>query len=149
MIILLTCLAWTCLQALPLPCAIVKLLGPTSFANTTASLPLLGEQPRFCTLSRDPGATQLEILKLACVVCVVAAARALAVRGLRQHVIIAVAWSTVAIALVALGHALFSADKVFGVYAPTAKRTAVILAPLINENHLGGFVAVGAPLCAY
>jgi O-Antigen ligase len=49
--------------------------------------------------------------------------------------------------LVALGHRVLEVERVFGIYAPWGmapdKR---MLAPLMNQNNLGGFIALGVPL---
>ena len=40
-------------------------------------------------------------------------------------------------------HSLLNADSLFGIYGPR-HATPTILGPLLNPNHLGGLMAIGA-----
>lgn len=142
----LACL-WTVLQAVPLPCNFVALISPHSAYKLRAGLQVLGGAgPRFCTISHDPGGTQQEIVKGFAVLCTFVASWLFAASGGRRRVIALIACSTLAMSLVALAHALFEQDRVFGVYTPVGITRQLLLAPLMNSNNLGAFAALGPPL---
>ena len=143
-------LAWafTALQALPLPCDLVAAIAPDS-ADSARAAPMIltGHPPSLCTLSRDPGNTQQELIKGAAIVAAFLASWLYAASGGRRRLLWLIALSTLTMSLVALGHRVLELERVFGFYAPWGmlpeKR---LLAPLMNENNLGGFVALGVPL---
>ena len=136
-------LAWTALQALPLPRALTMFLQPDAVEMADAAARLLGEPERgWIPLSISPYGTLAEIVKGAAVVATFLAASLLVGLGHRNRVATLVAASTALMALVALGHLAADADAIFGVVeAPTA-----LLAPLFNSNQLSGFLAMGVPL---
>ncbi len=43
-------------------------------------------------------------------------------------------------------HTLLSADELYGLYAPLHSHVSPIFGPLLNQNHLGGLMAIGAIL---
>ncbi|MEM9861389.1 MAG: O-antigen ligase family protein [Myxococcota bacterium] len=57
----------------------------------------------------------------------------------------AAASSALMIATIAFGHELFGARSLFGVYEPRYTNPT-LLAPVVNANHFGGFLAFGAAL---
>jgi tetratricopeptide (TPR) repeat protein len=140
-------IAYTAVQALPLPCGFVDVLAPGSARNTYAAQAALGVTAGFsCTLSADPGATQEEIVKGIAIVATLAAAWLLGAHGGRRAVFWMVALSTLAMSVVALGHGLAGLDEVFGIYKPVEVGRQLLLAPLMNQNNLGAFAALGVPL---
>lgn len=141
-------LAWTALQAMPLPCAFVEWLSPDAAIQLRRALALLGRpEPYWCTLTRDPGGTHAEVLKGCAIVCVYLAANLLVRQGQRVGVLASVAVACAVMALVALGHGVLGAEQVFGLYTPVQRQSSVlVLAPIINPNNLGGFVAMGVPV---
>ena len=81
-------LAWTTLQAAPLPCALVEWLSPDAAVQLRHALALLGRPaPVWCTLTRDPGATHEEVLKGCAIVCIYLAANLLVRQGQRVGVL--------------------------------------------------------------
>jgi len=139
--------AYTALQALPLPCGIVDVLAPGSARNTRAAYAALGVATgSSCTLSADPGATQEEIVKGIAIIATFAAVWLLGAHGARRAVFWMIAVSTLAMSVVALGHGLAGLDRVFGLYKPAEVGRQLLLAPLMNQNNLGGFAALGVPL---
>lgn len=139
-------LAWTGLQLLPLPMSWVALLVPESADAWQTNVLLFGESPRsWIPMSLDPGATRLEVAKGAAIVAIFLAARVFAASHQRRRVLKAVAASAIAMALVAFAHKLAGATHVYGIYEPVYASSR-LLAPLMNENHLGGFMALGAPI---
>jgi hypothetical protein len=140
---------WTVLQAVPLPCSLVALLAPDSVAelrNALATLKAGADAPTWCTLSRDPGNTRQEILKAAAIAGSFFVAWLLAERGGRRVVLLLVASSTSVLSVVALLHGALAMDAVFGMYEPRFVKRVLLLAPLLNQNNLGGIAAFGVPL---
>ena len=139
-------LAWTGLQLVPIPSAWVSLLVPESVDAWRSNAPLF-DQPRraWLPMSLDPGATRLEVAKGSAIVAVFLAARLFAASHQRRRVLKGVAASGIAMALVAFGHKLAGATEVFGIYQPVYASSR-LLAPLMNENHLGGMMAMASPL---
>lgn len=139
-------LAWTAVQLFPLPSALVALLVPESAEAWQANAPLFGRPPRsWFPMSLDPGATRLELAKGAAIVAVFLAARVFTASHQRRRVLKAVAASAIAMALVAFAHKLAGATHVFGIYEPVYAHSR-LLAPLMNENHLGGLMALASPI---
>jgi hypothetical protein len=143
---MLVALAWTGLQLLPLPSSLVALLVPESVAAWELNAPLYDEAVRsWIPMTLDPGATRLEIAKGSAIVAVFLTARVFAASHQRVRALKAVAASAIALALVAFAHKAAGASHVFGVYEPVYASTR-LLAPLMNENHLGGFMVLSSPI---
>lgn len=139
-------LAWTGFQLLPLPSWLVGHLVPESVDAWQSNALLFGESARsWMPMSLDPGATRLEIAKGAAIVATFLLARLLAASHQRRRVLKAVAASAITLALVAFAHKVAGADRVFGIYEPVYASSR-LLAPLMNENHLGGFMALATPI---
>jgi len=139
-------LAWTGLQLIPVPSTLVSLLVPESLDAWRSNAPLFGESPRsFIPMSLDPGATRLEVAKGSAIVAVFLAARVFATSHQRRRVLKGVAASGIAMAMVAFAHKLAGATEVFGIYEPVYASSR-LLAPLMNENHLGGMMAMASPI---
>lgn len=140
-------LAWTLVQGLPLPCPFVETLDPEGVQALRRALTLVdAPPPSKCTLSRDPGATLRELCKGSAIVAAFLAGALLASRGERRTAYLAVGSSCVLMALVAMTHTASDATRIFGVYAPVYVKDAPVVAPLLNPNTLGGFLAPGVPL---
>jgi tetratricopeptide (TPR) repeat protein len=138
---------WTAIQALPLPSPIAQLLAPESLDQLRRSRALVGlDAPSFCAISRDPAGTREEIIKGIAVAAAFVTALSLSRQGYRRWVYGMVAASGIAMALVALVHAVLGATRVFGVYTPVQIRDPLFVAPLLNLNTLGGFLAMCVPL---
>jgi tetratricopeptide (TPR) repeat protein len=130
-----------------MPCSWVAKLAPESALHARAAAAALNENvPSLCALSRDPGATEQEILKGIAILSAFLSAWLFATSGNRRSIFWGCAWSSVVMSLVALAHAMFQIDEVFGLYKPVGLHRELLLAPLMNPNHLGGFVAMGVPL---
>ncbi|MDH5674595.1 MAG: hypothetical protein OEZ06_20880 [Myxococcales bacterium] len=146
-VVMLAALGLTMLQAVPLPCALARLLSPGAVEHLERSLSLLGAgAPGLCTLSNDPGATRLEVLKGAALMAAFLSASLLSSLRLRRPLLWLVGISVLLMALVALAHAATGLDRVFGLYRPIFAKRRVLLAPIMNMNALGGFLAMGVPL---
>jgi hypothetical protein len=144
---MLLAVAWTIVQALPMPCAIVEVLAPDSARELGRAHALVGAAaPRLCELSRDATATREEIAKGLGIVAAFLTASMLARCGHRRPIYFAVVASGVGLAVVAAAHAGLGAERVFGVYAPREVRHSPLIAPIMNPNSLGGFFAMCVPL---
>lgn len=143
---LIAVVAWTLVQAMPLPRSVTQLLQPQAVHMADAAAALTdASEPGWIPLSISPGSTRAEIVKGAAGVAVFLAAWLLASLGHRKRVVQLAALSTVTMALVALSHLAAGADRVFGVYEQVHTASA-FLAPLVNANHLSGFLAMGVPI---
>jgi tetratricopeptide (TPR) repeat protein len=139
-------LAWTILQALPLPVAIVDFLTPASAEDARRALAAVGlAAPGWVPLSRAPGDTWTEAVKGVAICGCMTVGYVLAGRGHRDTTLRLVGTSATVCAVIAVGHAATSATSVFGVYEP-AHGSRHVLGPLINPNHLAGVCALGATL---
>ncbi len=137
---------YTLIQALPLPCGVVDILAPGSAHATRELNRLTPDLPaQMCTLSFDHGATLWAVPWTSALLSMLVASSVLVQFGYRRDLIRAIAGSTVGMALVALAHRLMGATSVYGLYRPSYAH-ARLLAPIMNENHLGAFLAMGVPL---
>lgn len=139
-------LGWTALQATPLPRAVASALQPlaTEVWDDAARL-LGGPAPSWIPLSLSPHDTWTEVLKLGAVACVFFASMSLATRSWRRAILVAAAGSVALMAAVALCHLAAGAESVFGLYQPRYA-ARILVAPLMNRNHLAGFLGMGVPL---
>lgn len=137
----------TALQLVPLPAALAELVAPARLALVADNAAALGkEPPGWIALSYDPPATLVELARLVAYVafafvCTRLAASSDARRWLAHMVVIAGA----AMAVIALGHHVLGMDSLFGIYQPR-EAASPYMAPLLNENHLAGFLAFTVPL---
>lgn len=147
LMLLLLAFGFTLLQVIPLPAAVVKLLSPHKYTLTTANAKALGSgAPAWIPLSYDPAATLLEVAKFAgYIVFAFACLRLAAQRRGRVILCTTVASLGIVVSLIAHLHTLLHATKLYGVYTPTFK--PIFLAPLLNANHLAGFLAMTTPVC--
>ncbi len=135
--------ALTALQLVPVPAGLRAALSPTSEALRAdgAALSGIGAWPG---LSLDPAGT---LQALATLVVVLAAAwlalRTSNTESGRYRVLAAVAGVCGATAALVGLHELVGARALYGVYTPEQARPSV-LGPLLNENHLGSLMALGA-----
>jgi tetratricopeptide (TPR) repeat protein len=143
---MLAALVWTVLQLVPLPSSLVRLLVPESVQALQSNAVLYGAAaPSWLPMSLDPGATRLEVAKGSAIVAIFLAARLFAASRQRRKVLMGVAGSAVLMAAVAFAHRIVGTDRVFGLYEPVYASTR-LLAPIMNENHLGGFMAMSCPI---
>ncbi|MCA9582006.1 MAG: O-antigen ligase family protein, partial [Myxococcales bacterium] len=146
-VLFLLCLPWlwTAVQVLPWPCDGVASFALRSVTEQRAAAELLGGERAYCTISLAPGATYIELAKGISILSCFVSAWILAALGLRMWVLRAVALSVTLVAFVTLFHELVDAETVFGVYAPRYASPR-LLGPLLNDNHLAGFMVLGTPL---
>lgn len=139
-------LVWTGLQLVPLPIDWTWVLAPESATESVrAARALDASSPDYVPITRDPGSTRRELVKGAAILASFGAAWILAALRYRKALLRLAGASVATMALVALGHRAAEAQRVFGLYEPELVSTRR-LSPLLNENHLGGFLAMGLPL---
>ena len=142
-IALLCCLAWTVLQTVPLPPGWRDILSPNADAIDRA-LRFDGNVPRPRPLSIDP----LRTLRAAIVTTMVAAmfwiARELCARQGARRLVQAVAWSGLAISVIALLTRAYSPDLIYGIWNPESLSQPY--GPFVNRNHMGTWLVMALPL---
>ncbi len=144
-------LAWTAAGLVPIPVRALELLTsgsapPLARESWLITSALLDESaPSWLPWSTSPLDTRQAVVVGAGILSYVLAGAIAVVRGRRRAVLRAVAFSTVATALVVVGHVLVGTSLVYGVFAP--RGDVALPSPLFNENHLAGFLALGAPIC--
>jgi tetratricopeptide (TPR) repeat protein len=138
----------TLLQTVPLPCTWVGALYPAR-VDLYHTLTLLGQRPLgLCTLSAAPGSTIQAAAMAFVLLAIVACSAALAMTSRRlEEPALCVASSAAAMALVAAGHWVAGATQVFGMYRPEQATPGLLIAPLLNANHLAGLFVLGFPAC--
>jgi len=147
LLFLLMVFAFTLFQVIPLPAALVKVLSAGKYELIAGNAKALGlSTPSMMSLSYAPGTTLLELAKFASyVLFAFACLRLSAHRQGKMILCIAVGGAGVALALTAHAHELMGIKKLYGVYAPSW--TPKFLSPLLNENHLAGFLCMTTPVC--
>jgi hypothetical protein len=138
---------WTFLQAFPLPCGWIAAFQPlrTHVLHEAVAIGVL-DSP-LCTLSWAPGSTRVSLALGAALTAILLASIAAARAGGRDVLMRGVALSSCVMAVVALAHTAVRAERVFDWYAPQQAKPPILLAPLMNSNHLGGHLALGFPMC--
>lgn len=140
---------WTLVQVVPLPTAFVRLVAPDNGDVWSRCLsPLHEPGPSFASLSLDPTASRVQILRGVTYLVVFIGALRVARRqdgiAFLERTLLA---STVVVAAAALVHPVLGARKVFGVYAPgEAYAYDNRVGPLLNANHLAAYVQIGVVL---
>jgi hypothetical protein len=135
----------TAAQLIPLPEAIATIVAQEKWALVRDRAAALGEAgPRWVVASQDPPATLVELAKLLGYLALAwSATRLASQRRARPWLAAAVVGAATLIAVIALGHRLVGATRLYGVF--TMPNAEVVPAPLINENHLAGLTAMGSP----
>jgi tetratricopeptide (TPR) repeat protein len=138
---------WTFLQAFPLPCRWIAASQPLRTHVVQEAVAIGALDSPLCTLSWAPGSTRVSLAMATALSATLLASMAVARTGGRDVLMRGVALSSSAMAIVALAHAATRAERVFDWYTPQQAKPPILLAPLMNSNHLGGHLALGFPLC--
>ncbi len=137
--------AYTLLQAVPLPMALLERLAPVNADIWARALLPFGEAgPRFASLSLDPGGTLVEALKWSSYAAIFTAAAAVSARRGAATGITIVFVAALAVALVTVVHGLAGLTKVYGFYTASVPLPPWHVGPLINPNTLAGYLNLGA-----
>lgn len=141
-VLLLAASAVTLVQLLPLPAGIAASLTPTLNALRDEGANLAGVSPA-STLSMDPSATLRALIYLVVLTGVAVGALRLAISESGRYLLVVCVAATAGIAALIAGiHEIAGATRLYGVYTP--RQLPPILGPLLNTNHLGGLMAIGA-----
>lgn len=137
--------AYTALQAVPLPAALVRILSPATGEVWRSSMQALqAPGPRWMTLSRDPFGTRIELVRgLLYLLALLAALRIARERDGQMFLERLLVAGPVLLGIAAVLHPAFGAERVFGLYKPVYDVGSRHLAPLLNANHLSGYLNVG------
>jgi hypothetical protein len=137
--------AYTLLQAVPLP---MGLLGKIAASNadiwSRALLPFAAAGPSWASISLDPGASFVEVLKWLVYAGVFVLSAWMSARRGAEWGVILVFGSALLLSLVTLGHGLVGATTVFGIYKPHVGVAPWHMSPLLNPNNLAGYLNLGA-----
>jgi hypothetical protein len=144
--ILIALCAFTLLQLVPLPAWIVGFLSPRSHEVQGSLYRDLLKQPApaLVPLTLDMPATMLGLMKLCAAVLLFLAVRQRVRREGSSDILWCVAWSGVAVSLVFFVHRLAGWQRVFELYSPVYAPTSPLSAPLLNANHLSGYLGLAA-----
>lgn len=140
-------IVWTAIQALPLPHAVLATLARENADVWSRALaPFREKGPDFASISLDPVATRVEVLRGVTYLLIFLSALRVAQRpeGL-AFVLRALVVASLAMAAAALVHPAFGVHKVFGAYEPgeAYAYSPRHIAPLLNTNHLAAYLNIG------
>jgi len=133
---------WSLIQILPLPCSLVKHVASRSYIEVVRTASVLNRQANLCTLSLAPGATSTALMRSGIFCGTVVIAWILARCGVHREILKWVALSTVLMALITVVHGALGLSRVYGIYVPVDAAPKVV-GPLLNDNHLAGFLSMG------
>lgn len=137
-------LAYTLLQAVPLPIGWLRVVAPAAADVWDRSLLPFGEAgPGWASLSLDPGATLVEALKWATYAAVFLVSAAVSAKRGATWLVVVVFSAAVALSLVTLAHGLAGATSVYGFYKPSFQAATWHVGPLLNGNNLAGYLNLG------
>jgi hypothetical protein len=135
---------WTALQCVPMPVSWLARIAPHNADVWARALsPLREAGPSWATISEDPVATRVEVLRGAAYLLAFLAALRIARNkegvGWLSAVIIV---TGVLLATASLLHPAFGAKRLFGFYEPGPGIDERHIAPMMNPNNLAGYLNV-------
>ncbi|HEX4336107.1 MAG TPA: O-antigen ligase family protein [Polyangiaceae bacterium] len=135
--------AFTLLQAVPMPLALLRVLSPHAAEMWAGAFPTEQTAAHWFPLTADPGATYIEAFKWLGYSGILAASIAIgARRGVRWTATLLFI-SAVVVGALTFAHGLLGVHKVFGVYEPMFQATRWHTGPLLNPNNLAGYLNLG------
>jgi tetratricopeptide (TPR) repeat protein len=136
---------YTLLQIVPLPMRVLQTVAPANADIWQRALqPLRAAGPAFAPISLDPSATRVEFLRGALYTAAfLAGLRLSSRREGTLFLIAAIALSAVVLGIAALLHPTLGAERVFGIYHPTANIRPRHIAPILNPNALAAYLNIG------
>jgi O-antigen ligase len=133
----------TAVQLIPLPDSLLGALDPRGDELRSDGAALAGTAP-WRAISLDPAGTLRALAGFVTLLGVALLGLRIAGSERGRYLVLAGVAVTCGLAAAVTGlHALVNADSLYGVYAPR-HATPPILGPLLNPNHLGGLMAIGA-----
>lgn len=136
-------LLWLLIQLTPLPPQLVAALSPGAarLQDTIALVPYGSWRP----LSIRPAATRDALALLAAAALVFWTAREAYASAGRRRLVIALAWMSAVVALVALVQHVTAPKTIYWLWIPRDPRAAP-WGPFVNPNHLAGWLVMGLSL---
>jgi hypothetical protein len=135
--------AFTALQLIPLPRAVMDILNPTGAGLRADGADLAGTSPWSC-ISMDPAGTLRALAFFMTLIGVAVLSLRIGASERGRFVLLGgVAIACGLAALVTGLHMIVSATSLYGLYEPLHAEPPV-LGPLLNPNHLGCLMALGA-----
>lgn len=143
----------TAIQSIPLPDSVVEWFSETGFGLAEDTEALLATHGGIASsdwrpITLDPPMTHLELAKFASYfllawMCIRICRND---RG-RERLLSLVAGLSGVVAVIGMGHEIVEADTLFGIYDPEFANP-MVMAPLLNPNHLACLMALGAIIAA-
>jgi O-antigen ligase len=138
--------ALTALQLVPLPDALLSTLDATGSQLRADGAAIAHTNP-WHSISLDPAATLRALAFFITLLGVAAVSLRFAASERGRFLLLGAVAITCGIAAIVTGvHTLLSADALYGIYEPMHLHDAPVFGPLLNPNHLGGLMAIGAVL---
>jgi tetratricopeptide (TPR) repeat protein len=147
--VLLGVTAFTALQCVPLPAAVVRVIDPAAyrlFTNTLGDLGLYGAGS-WRPLSLDPPATLWETLKIAIITATfLLAANLEERRDRRAALLLAIGGAGVLMVFIGIVQVTAGTSKIYGLFQPwsTHRPSGVVFTTFINANHGAAFLGMAA-----
>lgn len=140
--------AYTALQLVPMPLGLLHKIAPANadvWERTFA--PFREAAPRYAPLTLDPPATRVALLRgMTYLLVFIAGLKVSARTGGNVFVLKLLVFSVAAMAVLAVVHPALGQSRVFGFYNPETPHSPRHTAPLLNSNHLAGYLNIGACL---
>ncbi|HEX3760644.1 MAG TPA: hypothetical protein VHW23_18140, partial [Kofleriaceae bacterium] len=137
--------ALTALQLIPLPDGLLAALDPRGIELRHDGAALAQTSP-WPAISLDPAGTLRALAFLVTLLGVAVLGLRVASSERGRYLVLAAVAVTCGLAAAVTGvHTLLNADSLYGIYRPQ-HAAPPILGPLLNANHLGGLMAIGAVL---
>ncbi|MCC6751755.1 MAG: hypothetical protein IT371_29150 [Deltaproteobacteria bacterium] len=141
--VLLGVFAFTALQLVPLPMALVRLLSPATAEMLGVSLSGVGGGGGWHALSLDPTATSWELLKIgAAAMAFILAHNSLHRSQYRRRLLIAFVVTGVVLAFVGFLGAIVAPGRPLLFYTPAGGGGGLITTSFVNANHGGAFLTI-------
>jgi tetratricopeptide (TPR) repeat protein len=135
----------TAVQLIPLPAALLDWLNPHGHELRRDGAALAGTAP-WHVISLDPASTLRSLAFLVILLGVAVVGLRISASDRGRYLVLAGIAATCGLAAAVTGfHTLLNATSLYGIYEPQ-HATPPILGPLLNANHLGGLMALGAVL---
>jgi tetratricopeptide (TPR) repeat protein len=136
---------YTLVQAIPVPVGLLSYLAPDNADVWSRALLPFGEPgPRWASISLDPGASILQVMKWLLYASVLGVAAFVARRRGAAWGAGSIFVSGLAVALTTVVHGLSGATSVYGLYTPHFAQSPWHVGPLLNPNNLAGYLNLAA-----
>jgi len=135
----------TALQLVPLPSTLIDHVDAVGNALRVDGARIADTSP-WMSISLDPAATLRALIYFITLLGVALLGLRFAASDRGRFVVLAAVGLTCGLAAIVAGaHRMLGAESLYGWYHPAHMR--VVSGPLLNPNHMGGLMAVGAVLC--